>query len=332
MKIDISTNQPILITGAAGMIGSCVVRYLNNLGFTNLILVDLLGNSGKWKNLVGKQFSDLVSPTDVFEYLRGREDEIGAYIHLGACSDTMENNADFLAENNYRFTIKLASLALKENKRFIYASSAATYGDGSLGFLDDEEALEALKPLNMYGYSKHLVDLWMKKEGVLGSVVGLKYFNVFGPNEYHKEHMASWVMKNVPKVIQEGKVSLFKSTNAAYQDGEQKRDFIYVKDAVMMTCKFLEKAYFDIGGIYNIGLGEPTSWNSMAKYLFKALKKEENIQYIDMPLNLASQYQNYTCADMKKFFALFPEKLPLTPLQDAVQDYVNSYLLTKSNW
>ncbi|MGA8165196.1 MAG: NAD-dependent epimerase/dehydratase family protein, partial [Waddliaceae bacterium] len=184
-------DQLIVITGGAGFLGSSVVRHLNDRGVKNLVIVDHLGHSEKWKNLVGKSFVDIVPVDRFFRWLEGKESAIEAFIHLGACSSTVEKDAEFLLENNYRFSIRLAEYALENNHRFIYASSAATYGDGSRGFSDDHHALDALVPLNMYGYSKHLFDLWVKKMGVLDQVVGLKYFNAFGPNEAHKERMAS---------------------------------------------------------------------------------------------------------------------------------------------
>ena len=323
----------IVITGAAGMIGSGVVRHLNDLGFESLLLVDDLGSGEKWKNLLGKKFVDLVSPRNIFEYLKGREDEISAFIHLGACSDTTETNADLLLENNFRFTIQLASFALRANKRFIYASSAATYGDGSLGFSDDENGLEALRPLNMYGFSKHLVDLWMQREGVLNRVVGLKYFNVFGPNEYHKGHMASFILKMVHAAKKEGVLSLFKSNDLArFADGEQQRDFIYLKDAVRMSCAFLKPEYQNVSGIYNIGFGKATTWNQMTQYLFDAIEKQSSIAYVDMPKELSLQYQNYTCADMRKFHNIFSMDAEMTPMHKAVREYVSDYLLRNARW
>ena len=315
------------------MIGSGVVRYLNDQNIDNLLLVDDLGTGEKWKNLVGKRFVNIIPPHQLLEYLKGREDEIEAFIHLGACSDTTERNCDYLLENNYRFTIELASYALKAGKRFIYASSAATYGDGSLGFSDDEASLEDLVPLNMYGYSKHLVDLWMKREGVLHQVVGLKYFNVFGPNEYHKAHMASFIMK-MTSVAKKGEaLRLFKSNDPdRFGDGDQCRDFIYLKDAVKMTCSFLKPAYKTVGGIYNIGLGKATSWNQMALFLFDAMQMQSQISYVDMPAEIFSQYQNYTCADMRKFHNIFSMDTEMVPMHKAVSEYVSTYLLRHARW
>lgn len=325
----------IIVTGASGMIGSGVVRHLNDLGHTQLLLVDDLKSGDKWKNLLGKQFTDLISKHALMDWLKGKEGEVDAIIHLGACSDTVETNADYLIENNFRYSIRLAEWALKWNKRFIYASSAATYGDGELGFKDDESALETLRPLNMYGFSKHLVDLWMKREGVLDRVVGLKYFNVFGPNEYHKGRMASMVLKMMQKSSDGSTVYLFKSNDPKYSDGGQMRDFIYLKDAVRMTCAFLEPKYRNVGGIYNIGQGKPTPWNLLADSFFKALKKRTNIAYIDMPPDLVKQYQNYTCACMDKFHKIFSSDrkyIETTPVETAVREYVQEYLLRSDRW
>jgi ADP-L-glycero-D-manno-heptose 6-epimerase len=327
-------KQPVIIvTGAAGMIGSCIVRHLNDLGISDLLLVDDLKQTEKWKNLLGKQFLDLISKHRLFEWLQGRIDEVDAIIHLGACSDTTELNADYLMENNFRDTVRLAEWALKHGKRFIYASSAATYGDGALGFTDYEGKILDLRPLNMYGFSKQLVDLWMKRENILDKVVGLKYFNVFGPNEYHKGRMASMVLKMCHKAECEGKIQLFKSNDPRYGHGDQCRDFIYVKDAVRMTCDFLKDKYRKAGGLFNIGQGKVTTWNQLASALFKALGKKPNIEYIDMPADLSRQYQNYTCADMAKFNTLFSSDLGFpTSIDDAVREYVQEYLMRSARW
>ncbi len=321
-------DQLIVVTGAAGFIGSGVVRYLNDKGRKNLLLVDDIKESEKWKNLVGKEFVDLISRHALFEYLKGRESEIGAFIHLGACSNTLEKNGDYLLENNYRYSQRLAEYALKHGHRFIYASSAATYGDGSRGFSDDHDLLPQFHPLNLYGYSKHLFDLWLHREKALDRVAGLKYFNVFGPNEYHKGEMSSMIYKMAGKVQKEGIIHLYKSTEPKkYADGEQVRDFIYVKDAVEMTCSFLDD---NACGIFNIGKGEAVTWNELANALFKALGKKANIQYIETPLPLAKQYQNYTCADMKKYFKRHTKKM--IPIDSAVGEYANQYLMGNGRW
>ncbi len=318
----------IVVTGAAGMIGSGIVRHLNDLGHDQLVLVDDLGSGEKWKNLLGKSFIDVLPPSKLFDFLGNEKNALKAIIHMGACSDTTETDANYLYENNFRFTTYLAKVALEANARFIYASSAATYGDGSSGFSDDESGLEKLRPLNMYGFSKHLTDLWMKREGVLDKVVALKYFNIFGPNEEHKGKMCSFIFKKTKEANAKGTVSLFKSNDLAnFADGAQARDFLYVKDAVKMTCAFLDE---QVGGIYNIGLGKVTTWNEMAAHLFDALGKKGQISYVDMPQELKGQYQNYTCADMSKFHKTFA--FASISMSDAVRDYVQQYLLTNERW
>lgn len=319
----------IIVTGGAGFIGSGVIRYLNDRNFTNIIVVDDL-DPINWKNLVGKRFVDFIHKDAFFSWLQDREDEIEAFIHLGACSSTVETNANYLLENNYRYTQRLAEYALRNQHRFIYASSAATYGDGNDCFSDDHEQLERLQPLNMYGYSKHLFDLWAKQKGVLNQIVGLKYFNVFGPNEYHKGRMASAVMKMVPDIIQKGYVELFKSSNPTeFADGEQKRDFIYVKDVARMTCAFLEN---DATGIFNIGTGKAVSWNELLRAVFSALNKKPDIRYIDMPSDLKGKYQNYTEAEMAKAKKVLGKEAETMSIDESVKDYVQNYIVKEARW
>ena len=324
-------NSIIVVTGAAGFIGSCTAQYLNEKGFDNLLLVDDVRQTEKWKNLVNKKYLDFISRHDLFEWLEGKQESVQAFIHLGACSNTMEMDAEYLMENNFRYTVRLAEYALKHGKRFIYASSAATYGDGSLGFSDDHALLEELKPLNLYGFSKSHFDVWAKQQGVLDKIVGLKYFNVFGPNENHKGPMSSMVFKMMPIVQKEGVIRLFKSSEPArFRDGDQCRDFIYVKDAVRMTCDFLKN---EICGIFNIGRGETTTWNTLAAAVFKALDKPAQIEYIDMPAKLLRQYQNYTCADMSKYKQQTGEARPCRySIEEAVIDYIRNYLLEDKRW
>ena len=324
----------IVVTGAAGFIGSCVVRYLNDKGLTNLLLVDDIKKTDKWKNLRNKKFVDFISRHQLMHWLEGRESEVNAFIHLGACSDTLETDGDYLMENNYRFSVELADYALDNGQRFIYASSAATYGDGSLGFSDNHEGIDSLKPLNLYGFSKHLFDLWAKEQGVLDLVVGLKYFNVFGPNENSKGRMASMVYKMLPIIEKEGSIKLFKSSEPdRFADGDQCRDFIYVKDVVKMTCDFLDN---DFAGLYNIGSGQTTTWNQLAKALFKAVGKTPHIEYVSMPEDMIKQYQNYTCADMSKFKQTYGllsnEPVCQYTIEDSVCDYVQNYLLRDERW
>lgn len=323
-------DQLIIVTGGAGFIGSCLIRYLNDKGYSNIIVVDELGDTEKWKNLVGKQFIDILDKSQLFSWLEGRESEIEAFIHLGACSDTVETNASYLLENNYRYTLRLAEYALEHNHRFIYASSAATYGDGSQGFEDNEEKLYELKPLNMYGFSKQLFDQWAKSQGVLDKVTGLKYFNVFGPNEKHKGRMASYIVRMVPQILKGESIKLFKSSEPSlYADGEQKRDFIYVKDVVKMTAAFLEN---DACGIYNIGSARASTWNELANAVFAALKKTPKIEYIDMPADLIGKYQNYSCADMAKTRKVLGDLVNCTTLNESVADYVQNYIMLEKQW
>jgi ADP-L-glycero-D-manno-heptose 6-epimerase len=320
----------IIVTGGAGFIGSSVVRYLNDQGRRNIVIVDNLESSDKWQNLVGKSFQDIVPIEQCFDWLDGKESEIGGFIHLGACSSTVETDADFLLENNYRFSVRLAEYALNHQHRFIYASSASTYGDGSRGFSDDHAKLESFEPLNMYGYSKHLFDLWAKRCGVLDQIVGLKYFNVFGPNEAHKGRMASAIVHILPQALNEGEIRLFRSTDPEkFADGDQCRDFIYVKDAVRMTCAFLDN---QAGGIFNIGIGKAATWNQVAHALFKALDKPPEIRYIDMPHDLIGKYQNYTRADMSKTAGVLGQTALCAPLENSIVEYVRNYLLTGKKW
>jgi len=323
-------NKIIVVTGGAGFIGSGVIRHLNDRGFSNIVAVDELGKSEKWKNLVGKNVLDVIEKDHFFSWLEGKESAIQAFIHLGACSSTVETDASYLLDNNYRFSVKLAEYALRHGHRFIYASSAATYGDGALGFNDHHEAIDKLHPLNMYGFSKHLFDLWLKKRDLLNQVVGLKYFNVFGPNEAHKGRMASAITHILPTAQKEGVIRLFKSSDPAqFGDGDQKRDFIYVKDVARMTCAFLNN---DAAGIYNIGSGIASTWNDLAKAVFKALKKPATIHYVDMPQDLRGKYQNYTCADMHRTRMALKEAAECMSLDESVFDYINHYILPEKSW
>lgn len=331
MESNLNSQKLIVVTGAAGFIGSCTVKYLNDKGYKNLLLVDDIKKTEKWKNLLNKKCVDLVSRHDLFKWLEGNGSNVSAFIHLGACSDTMESDGDYLMENNFRYTVRLAEFAIKHGKRFIYASSAATYGSGSLGFQDNHDALEELKPLNLYGFSKYYFDLWAKQQGILDKIVGLKYFNVFGPNENHKGRMASMVYKMVPIVQKEGVIRLFKSSEPSlFADGDQCRDFIYVKDAVRMTCDRLED---ELCGIFNIGSGQTTTWNTLAKAVFSALDKPVNIEYTDMPEGLIGQYQNYTRAEMDKYLQKTGRSSPCDfTIENAVHDYVRNYLLKDERW
>lgn len=311
----------VLVTGGAGFIGSNVLASLNRRGIDSIYVVDDLGTTEKWKNLVGKQFIDILSKKVLFEWLQQQTPSLAAIIHLGACSSTTETDAGYLLENNTHYSMRLATYAMERDIRFIYASSAATYGNGALGFSDAR--LEEYVPLNMYGYSKHLFDLWVKQQGWLDRVVGLKYFNVFGPNEWHKGQMASAIVKMVRDLQQTGKISLFKSSDAQFADGDQVRDFIYVKDAAEMTVQFLDS---DQSGIYNVGRGIAATWNALAQATLSSVNRLGTIQYVDMPPVLQGNYQNYTCATMEKSKSA-KLYLPRFSLEEAVKDYVQGYVL-----
>jgi ADP-L-glycero-D-manno-heptose 6-epimerase len=316
----------IVVTGGAGFIGSTIVWRLNCLGENNIIIVDELGSKDKWKNLVGLKFQEFVFKEDFIKAIVNDtiDFKIEAIIHMGANSSTTEKDADFLYLNNFLYTKELAKYCINKNIRFIYASSAATYGDGSMGFEDDESQLENLRPLNMYGYSKQLFDLWAKRNKILDKIVGIKYFNVYGPNEYHKGDMRSVVHKAFEQVRLTGKVRLFKSLNPDYKDGEQMRDFIYVKDAVEMTLYFLE--HRDKNGIFNVGSGKARTWIDLVTALFNALEKPVEIEFIDLPEYLREKYQYFTQANLNKIKSAGYNK-PITELEDGVNDYVKNYLL-----
>ncbi|MDP1881047.1 MAG: ADP-glyceromanno-heptose 6-epimerase [Parachlamydiaceae bacterium] len=323
-------DQLIVITGGAGFIGSCFVRYLNDLGINNILIVDEFRQNEKWKNLVGKKFFDIIPKQELFQWLEGKDSEVEAFIHLGACSDTMEKDEKYLYENNYKYSVRLAEYALEYDKRFIYASSAATYGNGLNGFSDDHEGLFLLKPLNMYGFSKQLFDQWAYSHGVLDRLTGLKFFNVFGPNENHKGRMISVPPKMVDQILNGHPVRLFKSSDREqFADGEQKRDFIYVKDVVSIIYQFLKN---DVCGIFNVGSGIPSTWNQLAYAVFNALDKKPNIEYIDMPPELIKQYQNFSCADMTKTKKALGKGIKQTSLDESILDYVRNYILLDEKW
>jgi ADP-L-glycero-D-manno-heptose 6-epimerase len=315
----------IIVTGGAGFIGSALIASLNKRQITDILVVDQFGTDQKWKNLRNLSFADYVEKDDFLEMVieNKLDSPVEAVLHLGACSDTTETDASYFIKNNYEYSKLLAQWATDADIRFIYASSAATYGDGSAGFSDDEEKIESLRPLNMYGYSKHLLDLWARKTGLLKKIVGLKYFNVFGPNEYHKGDMRSFVVKAFEQINASGKVRLFKSYKPEFKDGEQTRDFIYVKDAVDMTLFFLDSPH--LSGLFNIGTGEVRTWNDLVIAVFVGMGRKPNIEYIDMPNSIRNQYQYFTRADISKLRNAGYDK-QITPLEDAIKDYVQNYL------
>ena len=314
----------IVVTGGAGFIGSAVVARLNEMGYEQIIIVDRLGTGEKWKNLNGLKFIDIHHKDDFYKMLI--DDTVPfameTVIHLGACSATTEKDADYLTQNNFRYSCELVKHCLPRRAHFIYASSAATYGDGSKGY-DDKTDITDLRPLNMYGYSKQIFDVWAQQMEIHNKIVGLKFFNVFGPNEYHKENMRSLVHKAYEQVLETGKIKLFKSDHPDYGDGDQKRDFIYVKDAVDMIVHFVE--HQDKGGLFNVGSGKARSWNDLAKAIFTAMGEREKIEYIDMPSELKGKYQYFTEATMDKMKEAGYEKETYS-LEEGVKDYIQNYL------
>lgn len=312
----------IVITGAAGFIGSALAWRLNQDGRNDLLLVDELGTSAKWKNLVPLSYLDYLEKGDFLSALEGGtlKHDVEAILHMGANSSTTEADATHLVKNNFEYSKRLASWCQDRAApvRFIYASSAATYGDGAHGYRDDHTLAPALRPLNPYGYSKQMFDLWNLHHGLLDKVVGIKYFNVYGPNEYHKDDMKSMVAKAFDQIRLEGKVRLFKSHRPDYRDGEQVRDFVYVKDAVDMTLHFLDPKVK--GGLYNVGSGQARTWVDMMKALFAAMGREPRIDFVPMPEILRDRYQYHTLADLTKIRAAGYAK-PVRTLEEGVRDY-----------
>jgi ADP-L-glycero-D-manno-heptose 6-epimerase len=315
----------ILVTGAAGFIGSATIWALNRAGHDDVIACDRLDHSEKWRNLVPLRFRDYVEADDLLAKLDARTDAfagLGTIVHLGACSATTETDSHYLIRNNYEFTKSLAAAALARGVRFVYASSAATYGALETG-LEEARPLETLRPLNMYAYSKQLFDRYAEQHGFLDRVVGIKYFNVFGPNEAHKGDMRSVVSKAYDQIAAGGTVKLFRSHRPEFRDGEQRRDFIYVKDAVAATLALAAQP--GASGLYNVGSGRASTWLELIRPVFAALGRPERIEFVDMPEHLRAKYQYSTCASIERLRASGYDRA-MTPLADAVSEYVRNYL------
>lgn len=314
-----------IITGGAGFIGSAMLWQLNQQGIDDVVLVDHLGTDDKWRNLVKLTYADYIH-RERFRDLLLRDAlpwKVEAIIHLGACSDTTEADGDFLMENNFQFSRDICRYALDKGARFIQASSAATYGDGSLGFSDDPDLLPKLRPLNLYAYSKHLFDLWLVRHGLDKEVASLKFFNVYGPNEYHKGEMRSVACKAYKQITKHGDLELFRSTSPDISDGEQKRDFVYVKDCTALMSWLLENRH--VNGIHNVGSGRARSFNDLGRAVFSAMQRSCRITYVDMPRMLHGKYQNFTQADMN-WLDKVGCPLKMTSLEDGVTDFVQNYL------
>jgi len=317
----------IIVTGAAGFIGSNIVRQLNQLGEFEIAVVDVADSDEGIANLAPLGYRRYLDRDTLMAELQGGQWDAGlrAVFHMGACSSTTETNWDYLAENNLEYSKNLCVATLNAGGRFVHASSAATYGDGSQGYSDDEAGLDDLQPLNLYARSKQEFDIWARDHELLDRIACLKYFNVYGPNEWHKGDMRSMVCKGYEQIVETGKVRLFKSDQPEYPDGGQQRDFVYVKDAVAMTLWFYDHP--EVNGIFNVGSGEANDWNRLIKAIFAALEREPQIEYFDMPEHLKGKYQYHTQAEMAKLLAAGYDA-PLTRLEDAVRDYVVNHLVT----
>lgn len=322
-----------VVTGGAGFIGSCIVRTLNDMGYSEITIVDHIESTEKWQNMRNKTYTEYINRDDFISRLSEFSD-VDFIIHMGACSATTERNFDFLYKNNFEFTKNLWNFCSAHGIRFIYASSAATYGDGSNGF-DDTSDIKKLRPLNGYGYSKQLFDLWVEKEIAAQRKtpkqhVGFKFFNVYGPNEYFKGSMASVIFHTFNKIMETGEMGLFKSYKSEYEDGCQLRDFVYVKD-LCKVIKFMISNQ-DINGLFNLGTGTARSFYDLASNTFKAMGLEPNIKFIEMPESLREKYQYYTQAEMQKLHDI-GYLAPFYTLEEGVKDYVQNYLMkNKEIW
>jgi ADP-L-glycero-D-manno-heptose 6-epimerase len=321
--------KTIIVTGGAGFIGSCMVSWLNSQGYDDIIVVDHLQDaSPKHRNLEGRKYSAYYDKQEFLSLILSKDfdPDVTCVFHMGACSSTTGQDRDYYMSNNFEYSCRLAQWSLARGARFIYASSAATYGDGENGYSDSRASIASCKPLNYYGESKQLFDQWVLDQGYYDRVAGLKFFNVYGPNEYHKGDMKSLIAKAYDRVAAEGKMVLFKSHRPGYSDGEQKRDFIYVKDVVGVMAFLMRRP--EINGIFNVGTGNARTWNDLAQALFAAAGKPPRIEYVPMPGILRDKYQYFTQADMRRLYEAGYQR-PFTPLEDAVRDYVR-YLKGKS--
>ena len=326
-------NGNIVVTGAAGFIGSCLVSFLNRKGFENLFLVDDFSRDEKNKNLQGKKFLAQIERESFFDFLEKEDPAIDFVYHLGARTDTTEFDYSIHEHLNVEYSIKIWNYCAEKNVPLVYASSAATYGSGELGYIDDEMIIDSLKPLNPYGVSKNEFDKWaIRQEMTPPKWAGLKFFNVYGPNEYHKGRMASVIFHSFNQIKDKGFVKLFKSHKPEFEDGEQLRDFIYVKDVLQM-CFWFQKCWDTnpntfISGIYNVGTGKARSFKDLVNATFAALDKTAKVEYINMPEDIRDIYQYFTQADMRKIREAGYTK-PFYSLEEGIDDYVTNYLSKK---
>ena len=317
-------KRKYILTGGAGFIGSCILRILNDCGISDVTVVDHIAGTQKWRNISNKQYSEYIHKDKFLERIKSGEfKNVDAVIHMGACSSTTEMDFDYLWMNNTEYSKRLWEFCADNDIPFIYASSAATYGDGKEGF-DDQKDISRLRPLNGYGYSKQVFDLWtLRQEKKPPQVVGLKFFNVYGPNEYCKGSMASMVYHGYRQMKENGKIRLFKSEDYHYVDGCQERDFVYVKDVCKVIRFFLEHP--ECSGIYNVGTGRAQTFAELASAVFYALGKEPFIEYIDMPEELKEKYQYHTQAEITKLRNVGYTE-PFMDVKEGVKDYVLEHL------
>lgn len=321
----------LIVTGGAGFLGSAVIWKFNQMGFDDILVVDDLGTSEKWRNLVNRRFADYLRKDEFLERIRREKNHFGAtaVVHMGACSSTTERDAGYLMENNTRYSLELARHCLESGIRLVHASSAATYGNGSQGFADDPAQLDRLKPMNMYGYSKHLFDLAAQRRGWLGRIASLKFFNVFGPNEYHKGDMQSVACKAFDQIKETGRVKLFKSHRSDYADGGQLRDFVYVKDCAAVVAWLVEHPA--ACGLFNVGSGKARSFLDLVRPVFATLGQSEAVDYVDMPEAIRETYQYHTEAPMERLRSVGYDR-EFTPLEEAVADYAGNYLAGRDRY
>lgn len=325
----------IIITGGVGFIGSQVLAALEKVE-SNIAVVDMFGSDDKWRNVSKRRTTTFIPPDTIFDFLEKHKKAIKLVLHFGGISSTMEKNVDLIVKNNINLSIDLYEFCVENKIRFIYASSAATYGNGDMGLVDrdDVEYLDTLRPLNAYGWSKHCIDkhIWSiknrKKSQEIG-VVALKFFNVYGPNEYHKGSQCSVIYSFYSQQKKENSIQLFRSYKTEYNDGEQRRDFVWIEDCVNVVLWMIE--HTEVSGIYNIGSGIPRTFNDVANIISSTLKKDCHIEYIDMPEGLKEQYQYHTQADISKLRSI-GYNIPMTSLEKGISEYINKFLNTNDRY